>query len=92
MLKSIRVLPQFERDVKRLKKKHFPLDKLRSAVSAIFKDSRDKLRRLRDHELKGNWLGYRELHIERNWLLTYRVDYDELVLVLVRTGSHDRIL
>lgn len=57
MLKSIRVLPQFERDVKRLKKKHFPLDKLRSAVSAIFKDSRDELRRLRDHELKGNWLG-----------------------------------
>lgn len=70
MLKSIRVLPQFERDVKRLKKKHSPLDKLRSAVSAIFKDSRDELRRLRDHELKGNWLGYRELHIERNWLLT----------------------
>ena len=68
MLKSIRVLPQFERDVKRLKKKHFPLDKLRSAVSAIFKDSRDELRRLRDHELKGNWLGYRELHIERKWL------------------------
>jgi addiction module toxin, RelE/StbE family len=68
MLKSIRVLPQFERDVKRLKKKHFPLDKLRSAVSAIFKDSRDGLRRLHDHELKGNWLGYRELHIERKWL------------------------
>ncbi|MFC2339199.1 MAG: type II toxin-antitoxin system YafQ family toxin [Olsenella sp.] len=92
MLKSIRVLPQFERDVKRLKKKHFPLDKLRSAVSAIFKDSRDELRRLHDHELKGNWLGYRELHIERSWLLTYRVDCDELVLVLVRTGSHDKIL
>lgn len=73
MLKSIRVLPQFERDVKRLKKKHFPLDKLRSAVSAIFKDSRDELRRLRDHELKGNWLGYRELHIERKWLnIPYR--------------------
>ena len=44
------------------------VDKLRSAVSAIFKDSRDELRRLRDHELKGNWLGYRELHIERKWL------------------------
>lgn len=51
------------------------VDKLRSAVSAIFKDGRDELRRLRDHELKGNWLGYRELHIERNWLLTYLVDH-----------------
>lgn len=43
----------------------------------------------KDHALKGNWKGYRELHIEGDWLLIYKVDREELLLVLTRTGSHD---
>jgi mRNA interferase YafQ len=39
-----------------------------------------------DHPLKGNWKGYRDAHIEPDWLLIYRVAGDELHLV--RTGSH----
>ena len=42
--------------------------------------------RCRDHPLRGTWKGYREVHIEPNWLLVYRVEGDELHLV--RTGSH----
>ena len=50
------------------------------------------VRRRRDHALTGNWNGYRELHIEADWLLIYRIEEDELELVLTRTGSHDDIL
>lgn len=39
-----------------------------------------------DHPLRGVWKGYREFHIEPDWLLIYRVKGDELHLV--RTGSH----
>jgi mRNA interferase YafQ len=39
-----------------------------------------------DHPLKGDWRGYRDLHIEPDWLLLYRVVGDELHLA--RTGSH----
>ena len=42
--------------------------------------------RYRDHPLRGTWKGYREAHIEPNWLLVYRIEGDELHLV--RTGSH----
>jgi len=31
-----------------------------------------------DHPLKGDMLGYRECHIEPNWLLVYRVYEDKL--------------
>ena len=48
--------------------------------------------RLRDHALKGNWKGYRELHIDADWLLIYQVEREELELVLVRSGSHDSLL
>jgi len=40
----------------------------------------------RDHPLKGDWSGYRDAHIEPDWLLIYRVQGDELQLA--RTGTH----
>lgn len=42
----------------------------------------------RDHELSGNWAGYRECHIQPDWLLIYYVENDVLVLTLARTGTH----
>lgn len=42
----------------------------------------------RDHELAGDWVGYRECHIQPNWLLIYRIENDVLVLTLSRTGTH----
>ena len=41
-----------------------------------------------DHALTGNWKGYRECHIQPNWLLIYRIEKDVLVLTLQRTGTH----
>ena len=42
----------------------------------------------RDHNLTGNWSGFRECHILPDWLLIYRVENDVLVLTLTRTGTH----
>ena len=39
-----------------------------------------------DHNLSGNYAGYRECHIEPDWLLVYR--YDGGKLLLYRTGTH----
>ena len=39
-----------------------------------------------DHPLKGDWKGFRDLHIEPDWLLLYRVEGSELQLA--RTGAH----
>ena len=40
----------------------------------------------RDHPLIGNWSGFRDCHVEPDWMLIYRVE-DEC-LYLERTGSH----
>lgn len=32
--------------------------------------------------------GYRECHIEPNWLLIYSINSKELILTAFRTGSH----
>ena len=39
-----------------------------------------------DHPLRGNWKGWRDLHIEPDWLLIYRVAGDRLELAA--TASH----
>ncbi|MDR2589155.1 MAG: type II toxin-antitoxin system YafQ family toxin [Spirochaetales bacterium] len=44
--------------------------------------------RYKDHELTGDWSGYRECHIENDWLLIYTINEKELILVATRTGSH----
>jgi mRNA interferase YafQ len=45
----------------------------------------------RDHPLKGDYKGYRECHVEPDWLLIYgyeTLEDNERQLLLVRTGSH----
>ena len=37
---------------------------------------------------KENINGYRECHIQPDWLLIYKIDKGELVLTAYRTGSH----
>ena len=43
-----------------------------------------------DHQLYGNWHGYRECHITPDWLLIYKIIEGECVRILrlSRTGSH----
>ena len=42
----------------------------------------------RDHELKGKYQGFRECHIQSDWLLIYLKENDVLTLTLVDTGTH----
>ena len=42
----------------------------------------------RDHALHGNWEGFRECHIQSDWLLVYLVENDILTLTLVEIGTH----
>lgn len=42
----------------------------------------------KDHPLSGNYKGFRECHIQPNWLLIYLIEDDILTLTLVDTGTH----
>lgn len=93
MLKSVFRTTQFKKDFKVLLKKHYSPDKLRQAIDALMAQNKQLLStKYRDHPLTGNWKGYREIHIEGDWLVIYRVEKQELQLVLTRTGSHDEYL
>lgn len=42
----------------------------------------------KDHALSGNYKGYRECHVQPDWLLIYLIEDDILTLTLVDTGTH----
>lgn len=78
---------QFRRDLKLAKKRGLKLECLTAVINTLAaqKPLDDKYR---DHNLTGNYRGFRECHIEPDWLLVYRIDNDELALFLFRTGTH----
>jgi mRNA interferase YafQ len=75
----------FKKDVKRAEKRGKDMVKLK-AVILLLLDDKPLEPRHRDHPLKGDWIGYRDLHIEPDWLLLYRLTETELWLA--RTGTH----
>lgn len=77
----------FSKDLKKIRKRGYDLARLKYVVDKL--QRKEALEpRFKDHSLTGNWDGYRECHIQPDWLLIYRVFEDRLLLVLTRTGTH----
>ncbi len=76
---------QFRRDIKLAEKRGKDMAKLRFVIQLLI-DEEPLPSRLRDHPLKGVWKSYRDLHIEPDWLLIYKVD--DTAVIFERTGTH----
>ena len=78
---------KFKKDLKLASKRGLNLASLREVVNTLAaQKALDQ--KYRDHNLSGNYSGFRECHIQPDWLLIYRVEEDELELFLFRTGTH----
>ena len=77
----------FIRDVATAKRRGLDISKLNEVVGALALGQRLHESK-RDHALRGEYKGCRECHIAPDWLLVYRRNSEELVLLLVRTGTH----
>ena len=78
---------RFKKDLKIAKKRGLNLELLKTVVNTLA--SGQKLdRQYRDHDLTGEYAGFRECHMQPDWLLVYRIEQEELELFLFRTGTH----
>lgn len=84
---QIRITKKFKKSVKRATKRGKRIQKLKDIVEILAKGE-EVSSAYKDHALTGNWIGHRELHIEPNWLLIYKIEENILILELVDTGSH----
>jgi mRNA interferase YafQ len=79
---------QFRRDVKRLQKRGKNLGKLKKLIELLLVDELLPPQ-YKDHPLKLNWAGYRDAHIEPDWVLIYSATAENVHLE--RTGTHDEL-
>ncbi|WP_248886494.1 type II toxin-antitoxin system RelE/ParE family toxin [Acidithiobacillus acidisediminis] len=76
---------QFKRDVKQAQKRGKDMDKLKKLLGLPIEGKPLPAAYL-DHPLKGGWIGFRDAHIDLDWLLIYKVSGD--VVRFERTGRH----
>jgi mRNA interferase YafQ len=74
----------FLKDLKKMKSRGKNL-KLYEVVELIA-TNQPLARKFHNHYLKGQWKDCLELHIEPDWLLIYKLDFERLILL--RTGTH----
>ena len=92
MLK-IKTRKQFEKDYKKIRKQGMPVREMWDIVRKLQRREKLPLRN-RDHGLlnDGIFKNVRECHIRPDWVLVYAIQEEELILLLLRTGSHSEIL
>ena len=82
---NVRYSSRFKKDFKLCVKRQYDLAALQQIIDTL------RIPELlppqnADHNLTGNYAGYRECHIKPDWLLIYQQDQQELLLY--RTGTH----
>lgn len=77
----------YKKSYKRMKKRGLDLSLLDEVVDEL-RQGHPLDKKYHDHELKGEFEGFRECHIKPDWLLVYLIDAGVLTLTLVDTGSH----
>jgi mRNA interferase YafQ len=85
---SLRYTSAFKRDFKRAEKQGRDTARLRTVLELLVSQT-PLPEKCRDHDLGGEWKGTRDGHLSPDWLLRYRIEGEELILV--RLGSHSEV-
>ena len=83
---ALKTTGQFRKDLKLAKKRGYKLELLEEVLE-ILQNEEALPAKFKDHPLIGQYAGFRECHIQPDWLLIYIVDNNQLVLTTVRTGT-----
>ena len=78
---------RFKKDLKLAIKRGYNIQLLDGVVNQLAMQMQLE-EKYKDHELSGNFKGFRECHITPDWLLIYQIIDNELLLYLSRTGTH----
>ena len=77
----------FEKDLKQAVRRGKNLEKIKSVIRLLCAQQ-PLPAALRDHPLKGKYVGFRDCHVETDLVLIYRIVQDQLQLICARLGTH----
>ncbi|WP_411899896.1 type II toxin-antitoxin system YafQ family toxin [Salmonella enterica] len=84
--REIEVSVHVQKDVKRAQDRHNDVGKLKTLVTLLIHPPLPLPAIYKDHPLQGSYSGYRDAHIEPDWVLIYKITVECLRFEL--TGTH----
>ena len=84
---KLQITGECKQNMKLCKRRGLPMDELWTVVRKLLNGEQLE-EKYHAHILAGNRKGQWECHIRPNWLLIWEVHEEEIVLVLLNTGSH----
>ena len=80
---------KFKKQYKRMIKRNVDITKLDFVINLLL-NNQVLLEKYKDHPLIGNYVGFRDCHIEPDWILIYKIEGGKLILL--ETGTHSDLL
>lgn len=84
---TIKTTNRFEKDVKLCQKRGYDLNLLKEVMLLLSTNGSLPIK-YKPHKLSGNYKDCWECHIKPNWLLVWKQDDTELILLFTNTGTH----
>lgn len=78
---------QFKRSLKKCFKRGLDISLLKKAID-LLQNHGTLPQEYRPHKLTGKYAGLWECHIQPDWLLVWKQDEEELILIMTDTGTH----
>lgn len=91
MINKLRLKKEFKRDYKRelIGKHKADFELIFDTVLDFLLEGKKVPKEFNDHQLIGDWKGFRECHLKPDLLLVYKITNGEVLLA--RVGSHTQI-
>lgn len=78
---------QFRKDARRCEKRNYKIELL-EIVMKLLREKGELPSKYKPHKLSGNYSGFWECHLKPDWLLIWKLDADNKIIKLDRTGTH----
>jgi mRNA interferase YafQ len=84
---TITTTNKFDKSLKLCKKRNYDLSLLQVVIDILQKEGKLP-QKYKSHKLSGNYQDCWECHIKPDWLLVWKQNDTELILLLLDTGTH----
>ena len=88
---SIYRTSKYRKDLKAIAYNKKLVDEIGVVVALLSENDTPLPEKYNDHQLKGRFVEFRECHVRPNWLLVYKKTKEDLILMLICTGTHAKL-
>ena len=78
---------KFKKDLKLLKKRKKDLSLLKEVITMLVEE-KALPKKYHEHDLAGEYKGYKDCHIQNDWVLIYKIDKKIYLISFYRTETH----